>query len=65
MDLPFDPAGADAKLAEVREREEEDVARILSEKYGIAYVNLALKQIDNDALRLIPEKAARAAEVVA
>src|SRR3989344_8655389 len=65
MDLPFDPAGADAKLAEVREREEEDVARILSEKYGIAYVNLALKQIDNDALRLIPETAARAAEVIA
>ena len=65
MDLPFDPAGADAKLAEVREREEEDVARILSEKYGIAYANLALKQIDNDALRLIPEMAARAAEVIA
>jgi len=65
MDLPFDPATADAKLAEVREREEEDVARILSEKYGIPYVDLALKQIDNDALRLIPEKSARAAEVVA
>src|SRR3989344_4429572 len=62
MDLPFDTKLEEEKLTEVREREEEDVARILSEKYGIPYVDLALKQIDNDALRIIPEEAARAAE---
>ena len=65
MDLPFDTKHTDAELVEVREREEEDVARILSEKYGMIYVDLALKQIDNDALRIIPEEAARAAETVA
>ena len=65
MDLPFDTTRQEEKLAEVREREEEDVARILSEKYGIAYVDLSLKQIDNDALRIIPEDAARTAEAVA
>ncbi len=65
MDLPFDVAHEEGKLAEIREREEEDVARILSEKYGIPYVDLALKQIDNDALRIIPEATARAAEAVA
>ncbi|MBI4088937.1 type II/IV secretion system protein [Candidatus Kaiserbacteria bacterium] len=65
MDLPFDTKLAEEKLAEVREREEEDVARILSEKYGIPYADLALKQIDNDALRVIPEAAARSAEAVA
>ncbi|MFA6414728.1 MAG: GspE/PulE family protein [Candidatus Paceibacterota bacterium] len=62
MDLPFNPTGADAKLAQVREREEEDVARILSEKYGMTYVDLSLKEIDNEALRIIPEEAARLAD---
>lgn len=65
MDLPFDAAHEELKLTEIREREEEDVARILSEKYGMPYVDLALKQIDNDALRIIPEAQARAAEAVA
>ncbi len=65
MDLPFDTEGTDAKLAEVREREEEDVASILSEKYGIPYADLSLIQIDSDALRLIPEAQAREAEAIA
>ncbi|MBI5405634.1 type II/IV secretion system protein [Candidatus Kaiserbacteria bacterium] len=65
MDLPFDVAREGAKLAEVREREEEDVARILSEKYGMGYVNLSLKEIDSEALRIIPEKEAREAEAAA
>ena len=65
MDLPFDTEGTESKLAEVREREEEDVANILSEKYGIPYTDLSLTQIDNDALRLIPEAEAHEAEAVA
>lgn len=65
MDLPFNTKDADRKLSQVREREEEDVAHILSEKYGMTYVDLSLKEIDNDALRTIPEKEARAGDVVA
>lgn len=65
MDLPFDTKHEDEQLAQVREREEEDVAQIISEKYGIPYVDLSLKEIDNDALRVIPEEAARAAEAAA
>jgi len=65
MDLPFDTAKEERELSEAREREEEDVTRILSEKYGLAYVDLSLKEIDNDALRVIPEQDARAAEAVA
>ncbi|MFA6278750.1 MAG: ATPase, T2SS/T4P/T4SS family [Candidatus Paceibacterota bacterium] len=65
MDLPFDTDQETRKLAEVYEREEEDVARILSEKYGMTYVDLSLKEIDSDALRTIPEADARAAEVAA
>jgi len=65
MDLPFDTKHTDMKLSEVREREEEDVASILSEKYGMPYADLSLREIDNDALRIIPEEVARRAEVVA
>src|SRR6185369_9725681 len=65
MDLPFNTRQTDVKLAETREREEEDVASILSEKYGIQYVDLSLQEIDSDALRIIKETDARAAEAIA
>src|ERR1035437_5376773 len=65
MDLPFDTKYTDRKLAEVKEREEEDVASILSDKYGMPYADLSLKEIDSDALRTITEKVARAAEAAA
>ena len=65
MDLPFDTEHEATKLAQVREREEEDVAQVLSDKYGMSYVDLSLKEIDGDALRIIPEEQARLAEVAA
>ena len=65
MDSHFDTEAEDTKLAQVREHEEEDVARILSDKYGIAYADLSLMDIDNDALRTIPEAAAREADAAA
>ncbi len=65
MDLPFDTRQTDVKLAEAREHEEEDVARILSDKYGMQYTDLSMKDIDSDALRLIPETEAQAASVIA
>jgi type IV pilus assembly protein PilB len=65
MDLPFDDKRENALLAEVREREEEDVTRILSDKYGMTYADLSLRGIDNEALRVIPEKEARRTEAAA
>ncbi len=65
MDSPFDTAREDSQLSEMREREEEDVTRILSEKYGLSYADLGMVAIDNEALRTIPEQDAREAEVVA
>jgi type IV pilus assembly protein PilB len=65
MDLPFDTQNTDSRLREAREREEEDVAQILSEKYGIPYIDLSLVPIDTDALRVIPEKEAREAQAAA
>ncbi len=65
MDSPFDTEAEDSKLAQVREHEEEDVARILSDKYGMTYADLSLTEIDNDALRTVPEALAREAEAAA
>ncbi|MBU6491118.1 GspE/PulE family protein [Patescibacteria group bacterium] len=65
MDLPFDTEHETAKLTEVREREEEDVTNILSEKYGISYADLSLVDVDAEALRVIPEEKARLAEAAA
>ncbi|MDD3531651.1 MAG: GspE/PulE family protein [Candidatus Pacebacteria bacterium] len=65
MDLPFSIKQETEKLAEVREREEEDVAHILSSKYGMDYADLSIQDVDNDALRIISEDEARLAETVA
>jgi type IV pilus assembly protein PilB len=65
MDLPFDTKLADSTLSSSREREEEDVANIVSGKYGIAYADLSLTAIDTDALRIIPEEKAKEARAAA
>jgi type IV pilus assembly protein PilB len=63
MDLPFDTQKEEETLASTRSREEEDVANILSAKYGLPYADLSLTSIDTDALRTIPEATAREAGV--
>ncbi|MDB5195159.1 MAG: pilB1 [Parcubacteria group bacterium] len=65
MNTPFNTDAEDDKLAAIREREEEDLARILSEKYGATYTDLTIVPINMDALRLLPEEKAREAEAVA
>lgn len=62
MDSHFDDADENEKIVLMREREEEDFARIMSEKYGISYADLSLKEIDAEALRVVPEAEARASE---
>ncbi len=61
----FDTNAEDEKLAQIHREEEEDLAQILSQKYGIGYADLTAAGIDMEALRLIPEAEARAAEAVA
>ncbi|MEK9184514.1 MAG: GspE/PulE family protein [Patescibacteria group bacterium] len=65
MPAHFDTDAEDAKLASVREKEEEDLAQILSEKYGLPYTDLSVVPVNMDALRIIPEAQAKEAEVVA
>ncbi len=49
----------DDDLAKIRSREGEDLAKALSEKSGIPYVNLSFFPINIDALRAIDEETAR------
>lgn len=65
MSTQFDTDKEDAQLDAIREREEEDLARILSEKYEIPYIDVSLKEIDADALRVISESDARASQAAA
>lgn len=65
MPAHFDTEAEDAKLKNLREQEEEDLARILSEKYGIPYTDLSVIPVNADALRVIPEAEAKAAQAVA
>ncbi len=63
MTVQFDEDKQNRKLGELKEREEEDLARVVAERYGLEYVDLSPVSVDMDALRLIPEKLAREANV--
>ncbi|MCL9972010.1 MAG: GspE/PulE family protein [Candidatus Pacebacteria bacterium] len=55
----------DLHLEELRRREEEELASILSQKYGATYIDLTRVTINSEAIRIIPEDVARDAEVAA
>ncbi|MBM2817445.1 MAG: pilB1 [Parcubacteria group bacterium] len=63
--VKFNEDKQDAKLEEFRKKEEEDLAELLSGRYGIPYINLATVPINTDALSLIPEAVARDAKAAA
>ena len=59
----FNEKKTDERLHELRKKEEEQLAEMLAPKYGVEYDDLTNKAIDTDALRLVPEPQARAAEI--
>jgi len=63
--VEFDDKEENKRLEMLRRREAEELAQILSQKYNIDYVDLSLVSINTDALRLIPEEEARAAQAAA
>ncbi len=65
MPTQFDSKGEDDKLARIRAEEQEDLVRILSEKYDIPYTDLTFFPLNMDALRIIPEAEARESLAVA
>lgn len=50
------------RLDFLRKREEEELAQVLSAKYGVQYVDLSLVAINVDALRVLSEEESKAAE---
>ena len=50
-------------LDEIRKKEAEDLAQILSQKYNLPYIDLSRMTIDLDALRLAPEETAKEAKM--
>jgi type II secretory ATPase GspE/PulE/Tfp pilus assembly ATPase PilB-like protein len=65
MPSHFDTDAEDAQLAGARAKEEEDLARVLGEKYSIPYTDFGLVPINMDALRLILQKDAEESQAVA
>ena len=63
MTTQFNEKKSEERLHELRGREEEALANMLAGKYGVEYVDLTSKSIDTDALRLVTEAEARAAEL--
>ncbi|HYE22906.1 MAG TPA: GspE/PulE family protein [Candidatus Paceibacterota bacterium] len=64
MPVHFDTEAEDEKLAAVHAAEEEDLARVISEKYRLPYIDISLYPVNMDALRLLPEEDARKAEAL-
>lgn len=56
---PNDNEKQKIKLEEFKKQEMEDIAQILSKKYGIPYINLSLIPISIDALKIISEQDAK------
>ena len=51
--VTFDETKSNKRVANLRKKEEEDLASILSNKYGLEYIDLSAVSINTDALQLI------------
>lgn len=63
--MQFDDQKQQSRLDELYKREEEDLVRILAERYNVSYLDLTAVSVNTDALKLIPEATAREAGVAA
>lgn len=63
--LTFSDSAETKKLEELHSQEAEALAQMLSPKYGLPYIDLSKFPINTDALRIIPEPEARAANLAA
>ncbi len=62
--IQFDEDKQKKRLEDLKYQEEEDLVRILSAaKYNIPYIDLSSTTIENEALRIVPEKTAKAVEI--
>ncbi|MDO8492469.1 MAG: ATPase, T2SS/T4P/T4SS family, partial [bacterium] len=61
--VTFDEDKSDKRIGELLKKEEEELAQMLSQKYGIEYLDLSRISIETDALRLVPENESRLAKI--
>ena len=61
--INFNEDKSDKQLSDLHLKEAEELAEILAAKYGRPYLDLSKTPINTDALRLIPEVEARAANI--
>jgi len=61
--VQFDEELRKKNIAELRIKEQENLAQMLSEKYSLPYTDLSLVPINIDALKEVPEKDAREARL--
>ncbi len=55
----FDEKRQNIRLDELHRKEAEELAKILSVKYGVQYIDLSTVPVNTDSLRIIPEKVSR------
>jgi type IV pilus assembly protein PilB len=63
MTIKFNEDKQRQKIEELRESEEEGLVQMMSQKYGLPYIDLAISPVNIDALRIVREQDARDAEV--
>ena len=63
MTVQFNEDKQRQRIKELREQEEEGLVQIMSQKYGLPYVDLSVSLVNIDALRTIKESEAREAKV--
>jgi type IV pilus assembly protein PilB len=64
MALTFDDAVQNHELEDLRKQEEEDLVKILSDKYGLPYIDLRGIAPEPDAMQMVKEEEARASGCV-
>lgn len=63
MTLVFDEEKQKKRVEDLYQEEAEQLAQILSQKYGLPYVDLTRFSINTDALKIVPEPRAREAGI--
>jgi type IV pilus assembly protein PilB len=61
--ITFNDEAQSKQLKELRDKDAESLAQMLAAKYGFKYADLTLTPINLDALRIVPEKLAREAQL--
>lgn len=63
--LQFNEEKQNKRIEELHAHEEEELAQVLAQKYGLPYIDLSKLSISTDALRMVPESESRAAHLAA